>query len=91
MSPLPVRILNLVNEARALSTYLFNINFNILLVSRARSSKWSLFVLQPCHHLIIHDVVTRDAICCGTEINICSQATKILGYLFRNRLFVLLK
>jgi len=90
-NPPPVHILSQVNQARALSTNLLNIIFNIIVLSMSGSSKWSLFFPLPCHHLIILYVTTQDNICWGTEINSCSRATKILGYLVWNPLFVLLK
>ena len=71
---------------------IYLINFNIILLSISRSSKWSLFVPHPCHHLILFLMfTTRDNICWATEINSCSRATKILGYLVWNPLFVLLQ
>jgi len=43
--PPPVHILSQVNQARALSTDLFNNSFSIILLSIYRSSKW--FFLSP--------------------------------------------
>jgi hypothetical protein len=49
-SPLPVPMLSQINPVHAFQPYICKTNFNIILPSMLRSSKWSLFLRFPHHN-----------------------------------------